>query len=61
LPRLQKLLGHATPAMVMRYAAHSPEAYLDADAKKVAAALSGKTDEEAEGRSALAREAIRRA
>jgi hypothetical protein len=61
LPRLQKLLGHATPAMVMRYAAHSPEAYLDADAAQVAAALLGKTDQEAERRSTLAREAFRRA
>jgi integrase len=61
LPRLQKLLGHATPAMVMRYAAHAPEAYLDADAAKVAAALSGAADREAEGRADLAREAFRRA
>jgi hypothetical protein len=61
LPRLQKLLGHATPAMVMLYAAHAPEAYLDADAAKVAAALSAMTSPELEGRSILAREAIRRA
>lgn len=61
LPRLQKLLGHATPAMVMRYAAHSPEAYLDADAAKVATALCGSTDGQAEGRAALARDGLRRA
>jgi hypothetical protein len=47
--------------MVMRYAAHAPEAYLDADAAKVAAALSAMTSPELEGRSILAREAIRRA
>lgn len=31
LPRLQKLLGHATPAMTMRYTRHTPEAYFSED------------------------------
>jgi integrase len=59
LPRLQKLLGHATPAMVMRYAAHAPEAYLDEDAARVAASLSGCGDKEAESRAQLAQRALR--
>jgi integrase len=59
LPRLQKLLGHATPAMVMRYAAHSPEAYLDEDAARVASSLTGKGDKESEMRASLARATLR--
>jgi integrase len=41
LPRLQKLLGHASPAMTMRYMKHSPEAYFAEDAARVAASLTG--------------------
>jgi integrase len=48
LPRLQKLLGHATPAMTMRYARHAPEAYFVEDAARIAASLSGGNDREAE-------------
>jgi integrase len=48
LPRLQKLLGHATPAMTMRYARHAPEAYLAEDAARIGASLSGAVDREAE-------------
>jgi hypothetical protein len=48
LPRLQKLLGHATPAMTMRYARHAPEAYFVEDASRIAASLSGAADREAE-------------
>ncbi len=48
LPRLQKLLGHATPAMTMRYARHAPEAYFVEDAARIAASLSGATDRETE-------------
>jgi integrase len=33
--RLQKLLGHATPVMTMRYMKHAPEAYLDQDAAAI--------------------------
>jgi integrase len=59
LPRLQKLLGHATPAMVMRYAMHAPEAYLDQDAARIAASLSGKTEREAQTRAQLAQRGLR--
>ena len=48
LPRLQKLLGHATPAMTMRYARHAPEAYFALDAARIATSLSGTMDREAE-------------
>jgi integrase len=48
LPRLQKLLGHATPAMTMRYARHAPEAYFVEDAARIASSLSGATDREAD-------------
>jgi integrase len=48
LPRLQKLLGHATPAMTMRYARHAPEAYFVEDAARIAASLGGVVDREAE-------------
>jgi integrase len=48
LPRLQKLLGHATPAMTMRYARHAPEAYFAEDAARIGASLSGAVDREAD-------------
>lgn len=38
--RLQKLLGHATPQMTMRYMQHAPEAYLDGDAERISASMS---------------------
>jgi integrase len=48
LPRLQQLLGHATPAMTMRYARHAPEAYFSEDAARIASSLSGAADREAD-------------
>jgi len=48
LPRLQKLLGHATPAMTLRYARHAPEAYFAEDAARIGASLSGAVDREAD-------------
>jgi hypothetical protein len=60
LPRLQKLLGHATPAMVMRYAAHSPEAYLDEDAERIASSFGeAALDREAKAQAELARQQVR--
>jgi hypothetical protein len=41
LPRLQKLLGHSSPLMTMRYMKHAPEAYFAEDAARVAASLQG--------------------
>lgn len=43
LVRLQKLLGHASPQMTMRYMKHAPESYFDEDAAKIAGAIAGDT------------------
>ena len=61
IARLQKLLGHATPAMALRYMKHAPEAYFAEDAAKVAASLTGELDREREARAAAARANIRTA
>jgi hypothetical protein len=58
LARLQRILGHRTPAMTMRYARHSPEAYFAEDAARLSASLSGGSDPETE---ALRRAVIQRA
>jgi integrase len=59
--RLQKLLGHATAVMTMRYMQHAPEAFLDADAAAIDAHMAGITDREAQGRVTAARRELRRA
>ncbi|HXT91579.1 MAG TPA: site-specific integrase [Trebonia sp.] len=59
--RLQKLLGHSTPAMALRYMKHAPEAYFAEDAAKVAASLTGVLDREREARAASARAGLKRA
>ena len=41
MPRLQKLLGHASPVMTMRYTKHTPESYFAEGAARVAASLQG--------------------
>ena len=41
IPRLQQQLGHASPVMTPRYAAHAPEAYFAQDAAAVDRALNG--------------------
>lgn len=61
IARLQKLLGHATPHMTLRYMKHAPESYFAEDAARVAASLTGKRDREAEAQAALARDGLRRA
>lgn len=58
LPRLQKILGHATPTMTLRYARHAPEAFFAGDAAVMEASLSGAVDREAE---AVRRAVIQRA
>ena len=55
LVRLQRLMGHASPHMTLRYMQHAPEAYLDEDA-----AMSGETNEEAAARASAARKSLRR-
>ncbi len=57
--RLQKLLGHASPHMTLRYMTHAPESYFQEDAAKVAASISGKRNREAEAQAGLAREGMR--
>lgn len=61
LSRLQKLMGHASAVMTMRYAAHAPESYFAEDAARVATSLSGALDPEQEARASLARPALKRA
>jgi integrase len=61
IPRIQKLLGHATVAMAMRYMKHAPEAYFAEDAAKVAASLTGVRNREQEARVELARARVSRA
>jgi integrase len=58
--RLQKLLGHATPAMTMRYMKHAPEAYLDSDAEAIVAQMSGNADRESPARVEAARRRLRK-
>lgn len=41
IARLQKLLGHATPVMTMRYMKHSPQEFFEEDAAKIAASMGG--------------------
>ncbi len=53
--RLQKLLGHATAVMTMRYMSHAPEAFLDQDGETIAAHIAGATDREAAARVTAAR------
>ena len=42
--RLQKLLGHTTPHMTLRYMQHAPEAYFKEDAAKIAETLAGRAN-----------------
>ena len=55
LARLQKLMGHATPAVTMRYMRHAPEGDFAADAALVAGSMSATRPQEARARSELAR------
>ena len=57
--RLQKLLGHASPHMTLRYMKHAPESYFQEDAAKVAASISGERNREADAQAVLVRETIR--
>jgi len=57
--RLQKLLGHATATMTLRYMKHAQEAYLDKDAAAIAAHMTGKENGEAAARVKAARRQLR--
>lgn len=45
LPRLQKLMGHESPMMTLRYAAHVPDPHLIVDAEAISKSLTTPTDE----------------
>ncbi len=57
--RLQKLMGHATPHMTMRYMKHAPEAYFREDAALIAGSLVGTSNPEQGARVDGARQAIK--
>jgi integrase len=59
IARLQKLLGHASPHMTLRYMKHAPESYFAEDAARVAASLTGEWNREAETQASLARDTLR--
>jgi integrase len=59
IARLQKLLGHASPHMTLRYMQHAPESYMAEDGAKIGASLSGERNREADAQAALARAAMR--
>ena len=61
IPRIQKLLGHATVAMAMRYMKHAPEAYFAEDAARVAGSLTGARNREEEARVELVRARLTKA
>ena len=59
IARLQKLLGHASAIMTMRYLRHAPESFFAEDAAKIAASVSGAQDREAQAQAALARQGLK--
>jgi len=60
IPRIQKLMGHSTPAMALRYAAHAPTNHFAEDAAALAANIQG-VDREAEARATAAQAGLRTA
>jgi integrase len=61
LVRVQKLMGHASLAMTLRYLQHAPESHFAQDAARVAESLSGTRDAEAQAATELLRGGIRQA
>ncbi len=55
LARLQKLLGHTTPTVTMRYMRHAPDGDFAADAALVAGSMAGDQRREEQVRAELAR------
>jgi Phage integrase family len=58
LPRLQKILGHATPAMTLRYSRHAPEAFFTGDAAAMDASLSDASLSDATDEAEAVRKAV---
>lgn len=46
LSRVQRILGHRTPAMTIRYSQHAPEPHADDDAARIEASMTGAADRE---------------
>jgi integrase len=59
LARIQRLMGHATLAMTLRYLQRAPESHFDQDAALVAGSLSGTHDQEANAAAELLRSTMR--
>jgi hypothetical protein len=57
--RLQKLMGHATAVMTLRYMKHAPDSYLDEDAAAITAHMMGVVNPEAEARVEAARRELK--
>jgi integrase len=55
LARVQRWLGHRTPAMTLRYAQHAPEPHADDDAARVEASMVGVANRETQAMQALLR------
>ena len=58
--RLQKLMGHATRQMTLRYMRHAPEAFITEDGKAIIDSVTG-VDAEGEARADAARKGMRTA
>jgi integrase len=59
LARIQRLMGHATLAMTLRYLQHCPESEFAQDAARVAESLGGARDAEAQAAAELLRGGLR--
>ena len=59
LARIQKLMGHATLAMTLRYLQHAPESFFDEDGARVARSLTGTDDAEAQAAAEVLRNSLR--
>lgn len=60
IARLQKLLGHKSPIMTMRYLQHDPANFMDEDAINYDASLTGAMDRDENAAAKILREGIRR-
>jgi hypothetical protein len=58
--RLQRLPGHASATMTMRYMKQAPQAYLDQDAAAIAARMTGAANPELAAQVEAARRELRR-
>jgi integrase len=59
LVRIQKLMGHSSPHMTMRYMKHAPEAHFAEDAASISDALLGRANDEERSRADSARRALK--